>query len=202
MLRFHDPLRSTGFHRLPRYYEVIRLLPGLRAGLLIIARPTAFADPERSLRVRVNDVPLRPSPIPHLTRLEIGLRVRRHAHPDRLALRGFTFVRCCGSRQASIPHALAGRSNNTRWQCSSRAAALSSWLPPVGPKRDLHPQSFTHASRTSHCLSRSWACCRVAHTGWGHVPRVPWHKQLLQSWAVGRPRHPGVAAPGGNPRLW
>ena len=59
----HHPLRSTGFHRLLRYYGVIRLLLGHRRHIVSSVSPTAHADPRRSLRVRTNNFPPFPSPI-------------------------------------------------------------------------------------------------------------------------------------------
>ena len=60
----------------------------------------------------------------------------------------FTSVRCCGSSRASIPHALAGKTPNVKCHSSSRAVAFDSRLPPIGPAKDSHLQSFNHAQRT------------------------------------------------------
>jgi len=43
----HLPLRSTGFHRLRRYYEEIRLLHGHRPVVVASFRPTACGMPHR-----------------------------------------------------------------------------------------------------------------------------------------------------------
>ena len=59
----HHPLRSTGFHRLPRYYGVIRLLPEHRGHIAFSVPSTAEADSRRSLRVRTNNFPPFPSPL-------------------------------------------------------------------------------------------------------------------------------------------
>ena len=48
----HLSLGSTGFHRLPRYYEEIRLLQGHRLVVVASFRPTACAEPCRPPRVR------------------------------------------------------------------------------------------------------------------------------------------------------
>ena len=47
-----------------RYYGVIRLLSRLRARVVAFLGPTVQADQERSLRVRMNNFPPPPSPIP------------------------------------------------------------------------------------------------------------------------------------------
>jgi hypothetical protein len=88
----HLSLCSTGFHRLPRSYEEIRLLHGRRPVVVASFRPTAripsltrggvpFADPCRPPRVRTLDVLPLPAPIPLRSRLDFGRRVPWHAHP-------------------------------------------------------------------------------------------------------------------------
>jgi hypothetical protein len=77
----HLSLCSTGFHRLPRYYEEIRLLHGHRLVVVASFRPTARADPCRPPRVRTLDVLPLPFPIPLRPRLDFGRRVPWHAHP-------------------------------------------------------------------------------------------------------------------------
>jgi len=88
----HLSLCSTGFHRLPRSYEEIRLLHGRRPVVVASFRPTAripsltrggvpFADPCRPPRVRTLDVLPLPAPIPLRSRLDFGRRVPLHAHP-------------------------------------------------------------------------------------------------------------------------
>ena len=85
------PLCSTGFHRLHRYYEEIRLLRGHRLVVVASFRPTACADPRRPLRVRILNVLPLPSPIPCRPRLDFGRRVPWHAHPIDPACPGFHF---------------------------------------------------------------------------------------------------------------
>src|SRR5580658_4978011 len=110
----HLPLGSTGFHRLPRYYEEIRLLNGPRPVVVASsgstvreAPPTAQvqwkaarADPPRPPWVRTLDVPQPPLPLPPRPRLDFGLRVRRHAHPDDPA--------CSGVHFRSVPRFASG----------------------------------------------------------------------------------------------
>src|SRR5450755_3999413 len=66
----HLSLRSTGFRRLPRYYEEIRLLHGRQLVVVASFRPTACADPCRPPRVRTLDVLPLPAPIPLRSRLD------------------------------------------------------------------------------------------------------------------------------------
>ncbi len=61
----HHSLRSTGFHRFPGYYEVIRLLCGLRASVVAFASPyRTCADPQRPPGVRLHNVLPPPSSLP------------------------------------------------------------------------------------------------------------------------------------------
>jgi hypothetical protein len=108
----HLSLCSTGFHRLPRYYEEIRLLSGRRPvvvasfGSTVRAPPSlkrngrSPADPPRPPWVRTLDVPQPPLPLPLRPRLDFGFRVRRHAHPAGLA--------CSGVHFRSVPRFASG----------------------------------------------------------------------------------------------
>ncbi len=87
----HLSLCSTGFHRLHRYYEEIRLLLGLRPVVVASFRSTAHADPNRSPWVKTLDVPPLPPPLPPRPRLDFGRRVWRHANPAGSACSGIYF---------------------------------------------------------------------------------------------------------------
>ena len=84
VLSTHHPLRSTGVTRLPRYYEVIRLLPRPRA--TVAAGPTAFADRGRSHGVRYERLRAAAAFSTCPPRLDMGRCHSRQAHPGRTGL--------------------------------------------------------------------------------------------------------------------
>ena len=70
----HHPLRSTGFHRLPRYYGVIRLLSRHRARVVASLASTAGGPGEISWG-KDEQLPAASVPNTVLPRLDIGRRV-------------------------------------------------------------------------------------------------------------------------------
>ena len=103
------PLRSADVTPLPRYYGTIRLLPRLRSFVVAFLRPTARADPRRSLGVRLSNFsPSPPSLPPGHDRIS-GVVLEGTLALARKPRQGFTCVRICDTLPASIPHALTGK---------------------------------------------------------------------------------------------
>ena len=145
----HLPLCSTGFHRLHRYYEEIRLLQGRRPVVVASFRSTARAGLCRSPWVRTLDVPPLPPPLPPRPRLDFGRRVRRHADPAGPA--------CSGVHSRSVLRFASGffptrprgaRAMGVSRRRTLRAVASSSRLLPTRPAKDFHLQSGAHARHT------------------------------------------------------
>ena len=146
----HLLLCSTGFHRLPRYYEEIRLLRGRRPVVVASFGSTARADPRRSPWVRSLDVPPLPPPLPPRPRLDFGRRVRRHADPAGPACTGVHFrsvLRFASGFFPTRPHGASVIGVSRRR--TLRAVASGSRLLPTRPAKDFHLQSSAHARHTS-----------------------------------------------------
>jgi hypothetical protein len=161
----HLSLCSTGFHRLPRSYEEIRLLHGRRPVVVASFQPTTrtpsltcggapFADPCRPPRVRTLDVLPLPAPIPLRSRLDFGRRVPWHAHPIGPA--------CTGLHLRSVLQRASGffptRPHGARPDCLAtphlRAVAFGLRLLPTCSAEDLHLQSRVHAWHTKGAARR------------------------------------------------
>ena len=99
---------STGFHRLPRSYEEIRLLHGHRLVVVASFRPTArdtrrmrdkvpLRDRARPPRVRYSGFAAAPVPLTAPTSVGFGRSTRRHARRSARPAQGFACVRCCSA---------------------------------------------------------------------------------------------------------
>jgi hypothetical protein len=146
----HLSLCSTGFHRLPGYYEEIRLLRGHRPVVVASFGSTACADPRRPPWVRTLDIPPLPPLLPPRPRLDFGRRVRRHADPAGSACMGVHFrsvLRFASGFFPTRPH--GARVIGVSRRQTLRAVASGSRLLPTRPAKDFHLQSSAHARHTS-----------------------------------------------------
>src|SRR5665647_628460 len=85
----HSPVYSLRISMLrARHPHFYALLLGRGTVVLNTFRPTAFADPKRSLGVRMTNVLPLPSPTPSWPRLNIGRRVSEHACLHQAGLTG------------------------------------------------------------------------------------------------------------------
>ncbi len=149
------PLRSTGVTRFQRYYEVIRLLHGLRAA--ISDSPTAQGGPLEISQGKTTRLPAAAAPNTVLSRLDTGRRARAHAHPARPACTGVhsrSVLRFATSFHPTPPHGFAHRIGPAD-TLDAGAAAFHVRFPPVGARRGLSPQSCGHAWRTRSSLCSS-----------------------------------------------
>ena len=148
LFSLHLPLGSAGFHRFHRYYEEIRLLSGYRVVVVASFNASTSVDPKRSPWVRMNGFPPRPSSIPSchdwISGVALTSTLAQTCRPYEASL----------SLGAAVPLRLPShtpsreRSGSGLARFQPRAVAYDSWLPPVGPIRDLHPPPFIHARRT------------------------------------------------------
>ena len=139
----HLSLCSTGFRRLPCYYEEIRLLHGPRPLVVASLRPTACADPCRPPRVRTLDLLPLPSPLPLRPRLDFGRRLWVHAYP--------VGPDCPGLHLRSV---LLHASGFFPTPPRDRAVAFGLWLLPTRSTEDLHLLSSIHAWHTPSAFGR------------------------------------------------
>ena len=104
-----------------------------------------------------------PNTVSSLDRIS-GVVLTRHTHPGRASLlRGsLTFGTAVRLRLPSHTASRRKTSGCHLASLSSRAVAFDSRLPPTGPAGDFHPQSPTHAQRTSAPL-------RSPQLAWEHV---------------------------------
>src|SRR6516225_8663020 len=148
----HLSLCSTGFHRLPRSYEEIRLLHGRRPVVVASFRPTArtpsltrdgvpFADPCRPPRVRTLNVLPLPAPIPLRSRLDFGRRVPLHAHPIGPACTGLHLRSVLQRAFRLLPHTASRHQAGLSRDAPLRAVASGLRLLPTCSAEDLHLQS-------------------------------------------------------------
>jgi hypothetical protein len=166
----HLSLCSTGFHRLPRSYEEIRLLHGRRPVVVASFRPTArtpsltrdgvpFADPCRPPRVRTLDVLPLPAPIPLRSRLDFGRRVPWHAHPIGPACTGLHLRPVLQRASGFFPTRPHGDRLDRLATPHLRAVAFGLRLLPTCSAEDLHLQFRVHAWHTKTepfgCLQQS-----------------------------------------------
>jgi hypothetical protein len=145
----HLSLCSTGFHRLPGYYEEIRLLRGHRPVVVASFGSTACADPRRPPWVRTLDIPPLPPLLPPRPRLDFGRRVRRHADPAGSACMGVHFrsvLRFASGFFPTRPH--GARVIGVSRRQTLRAVASGSRLLPTRPAKDFPLQSSAHARHT------------------------------------------------------
>ena len=144
----HLSLCSTGFHRLPRYYEEIRLLREHRPVVVASFGSTARADPRRPPWVRTLDVPPLPPPLPPRPRLDFGRRVCRHADPAGSACSGVHFRSVLRFASGFFPTRPRGARQCVSRRQTLRAVASGSRLLPTRPAKDFHLQSSAHARHT------------------------------------------------------
>ena len=156
LFSLHLPLGSAGFHRFHRYYEEIRLLLG--HGVVVVAsfNTSTSVDPKRSPWVRMNGFPPLPSSIPSchdwISGVALTSTLAQTCRPYEASL----------SLGAAVPLRLPSHTPSRERSVSSlarvqpRAVAYDSWLPPVGPIRDLHPPPFIHARRTRSPSGLRW----------------------------------------------
>ena len=167
----HLLLRSSGFHRPPRYYEEIRLLHGRRPVVVASFGSTARAGPCRPPWVRTLDVPPPPSPLPPRPRLDFGHRVRRHAHPVGPACSGLHLRSVLRFASGFFPTRPHGARTGVSRRHSLRAVASGSRLLPTRPAKDFHLQSSAHARHThvAHRRIRNIISYDSIHAGLHHI---------------------------------
>jgi len=105
----HLLLCSAGFHRLPRYYEEIRLLQGLRPVVVASFGSTARADLCRPPRVRCTGCPAAPAPT--TTPASVGFRASRFTarSPSRPRLLRGSLPFGAAVRLGLLPHTASRR---------------------------------------------------------------------------------------------